>query len=341
MILDLGELDMTDSINLEEFIIYSNKNFPAKKTVLVISSHGNGVFNDELFFDDNVGKSRSIIQDYSTNYSSEMQLQDFSKALQNAEKSTNKKIDIIYFDACLMQMIEICWQLKDLTNYIVASQSEVPGTGGYYEEILKYLKNNSNQQTLDISLMIAEEFYNKYKNCILSSSVSVISSKSLNEEVEVFKDWIKSLLSLDENQLKEIIKIRINEFSYNLIYKEFIDLYSFCLNIIKSSIANENLRKSTFYLIESLDKIIKINKTTNEYNNNLYGLSFNFPIKDNELKFYLTEDLKYDIFDIYKESELENFIIKINDTIEQLKLHFLRKLQLLHNYFIYMYAYTY
>ena len=315
MILDFGELDMTDYLNLEEFITYANNNFPSKRTVLVIWSHGNGVFQDGLIFNDKdkMENARTVIQDYSTSYSAGMRIQDFSKAVKNAEITANKKIDIVYFDACFMQMMEICWQLKDLTNFIVASQSEVPGTGGNYEAILKYIEDNEDIESLSIALTIAERFYSKYQNSLLSSACSVVSTESLKDGIDHFKNWMTTLQNADENQCEELIKIRKNAFAYSSTYKEFIDLYSFCLNIVNSSKTSESVKSKTLELIESLKNIIKVNKVTNEYKNNLYGLSLNFPIENEGLQFYITKDMHYDVFDIYKETELGDFIIKIND----------------------------
>lgn len=86
MILDFGELDMTDYLNLEEFITYSNKHFPSKRTILVIWSHGNGVFQDGLIFDDKTENSRTVIQDYSTSYSAGMRIQDFFQGFKKSRR---------------------------------------------------------------------------------------------------------------------------------------------------------------------------------------------------------------------------------------------------------------
>ena len=132
---DYGELDMTDSKNLYEFLEFTNEYFPAKHTVLDIWGHGRGVYLDGV-----VQSSKGVIEDYTTGYGADktITIYDFAKAIKDYEDKYSKTIDIIQFDTCLMQSIEACWQLKNLTSYIVGTETETPANGSDYESIANF-----------------------------------------------------------------------------------------------------------------------------------------------------------------------------------------------------------
>lgn len=49
------------------------------------------------------------------------------------------KFDYIFFDACFMQCIEVAYELKDVTDYMVGSPAEIPGPGAPYNKIIEPL----------------------------------------------------------------------------------------------------------------------------------------------------------------------------------------------------------
>ncbi len=44
--------------------------------------------------------------------------------------------DYIFFDACFMQCIEVAYELRDVTRYIVGSPAEIPGPGAPYDKVM-------------------------------------------------------------------------------------------------------------------------------------------------------------------------------------------------------------
>ena len=48
----------------------------------------------------------------------------------------SKSLDFILFDACMMGTAEVCYELKDMTRYCVASVMETPAYGFPYDDIL-------------------------------------------------------------------------------------------------------------------------------------------------------------------------------------------------------------
>ena len=49
------------------------------------------------------------------------------------------KLDYLFFDACFMQCVEVAYELRDVTNYIIGSPAEIPGSGAPYDRIIEAL----------------------------------------------------------------------------------------------------------------------------------------------------------------------------------------------------------
>ena len=89
---------------------------------------------------------RSLVQDYETGYSDEYSVSvvDLANTLNEFNKKQNKKIDILQFDCCLMQMAEIAWQLRNCADFLLAPQTELPGSGTNYTMLYDNLCNGKN-----------------------------------------------------------------------------------------------------------------------------------------------------------------------------------------------------
>ena len=46
------------------------------------------------------------------------------------------KFDYIFFDACFMQCIEVAYELRDVTRYMIGSPAEIPGPGAPYDKVM-------------------------------------------------------------------------------------------------------------------------------------------------------------------------------------------------------------
>ncbi len=62
-----------------------------------------------------------------------------------------KKIDILGCDACLMNMLEIGYEMKDTANYMVGSEETEPGAGWPYANILQALTKNPQMSPPDLA----------------------------------------------------------------------------------------------------------------------------------------------------------------------------------------------
>ena len=155
--------------------------FPANSYGLVVLSHGTGWVLAEMSLP-TLGL-RSIILDKSTNeLDNYMELPDFADAIPY-------KLDFIVFDACFMASVEVAYELKDKTDYVVASPTEVLAPGFVYSSMMPHLFRSQP----DLTAVAREfyEYYNSQSGSFRSATVSVIKTAAL----EALADFTKEMLA--------------------------------------------------------------------------------------------------------------------------------------------------
>jgi hypothetical protein len=124
LIQDLGQgVDMGSPTTLTSFVQWAEKTYPAQHYMLIMWDHGNGW---ESVNPDVVKKPtmRAISQDQETN--------DIIDVWQLGPALANTNLDIISFDACLMQGLEVENEVASDAHYMVCSEDNVPGYGYPY-----------------------------------------------------------------------------------------------------------------------------------------------------------------------------------------------------------------
>jgi hypothetical protein len=100
-------------------------------------------------------------------------------------------VDVLAFDACMMQMAEVAFEVKDLTEVIVGSEETVPGFGFPYDTFLGALTKNPDMsaETLGAATVEAfKKFYDELNTELLAAGkpgkgaqLSAIRSSRLND----------------------------------------------------------------------------------------------------------------------------------------------------------------
>lgn len=131
LIKDYGEnLVSTDTSVLKRVLSDAEWKSPADEYALVMWSHAKGwqPYTNTAKF----AISRSFGQDTNAGMqNAEMNIPDMAEAFRSFPK-----FKYIMFDACFMQCIEVAYDLKDRTDYILGAPCEIPGTGAYYDKLV-------------------------------------------------------------------------------------------------------------------------------------------------------------------------------------------------------------
>ena len=144
--------EITNPDSLTNFINWAAKACPAKSYVLILGDHGGGYVPDDDVYNENASAraTRGVIYDKGNNK------HHFSApSLAHAIKAADIRPNVIYFDACLMNTLEYVFELKDVTDFIVAS-TYVTYAGPPYATLIECISGASD------NLQYAFEKYLEY-----------------------------------------------------------------------------------------------------------------------------------------------------------------------------------
>ena len=163
-------VDMGDYKRAVDFVAWAKKAYPAKKYMLILWDHGTGWLDPQQTKKAAPGKGISF-DDETGNY---IRTQQIGRILKEAGK-----VDVLAFDACLMQMAEVVYEVKDYTKVIVGSQEVVPGYGYPYSLILGALAKKPGMTAEDLGSVTVEAFKLFYDKVKKSAQLSAIRSSKL------------------------------------------------------------------------------------------------------------------------------------------------------------------
>ena len=105
----------------------SNTNYSKARTLPTLSP---------LSFGIDVGTNGNMHSDHTSNnkdLGAQMNITDMAVAIQES----GLHFTYIFFDACLMQCVEVAYELRDVTDYLIASPISIAAAGAYYTHMLE------------------------------------------------------------------------------------------------------------------------------------------------------------------------------------------------------------
>jgi len=260
---DEGELDMGDWRELVRFAKTAMARFPAKHYALVVWNHGSGwklkgAALKGISYDDS-----------SKNHITTGQLGD---ALGEISSAAGRKIDLFCMDACLMQMFEVAWAVRDGCDYIVASEETVPGDGYPYTDVLRALRLG--MAPADFGAAIVKVFRDCYSKDIPQESrwkiaargdlrdirrttMSLLETARLPELRERLDAFCRAIMAGNHVTALNVAVRKAEHFSTydNVDLKDLLD-------ILKSNVKDAAVLDAIARLSESFRRTILANGTT-------------------------------------------------------------------------------
>jgi len=150
---DMGTgVDMGDWRELYDFIHWAQQRYPADRYALVIWNHGAGWRNTRA---GSAAAVRSVSIDDSTG--SEIQTWQLPQAL-----NVSPKLDLLVFDASLMQMTEVAYEVRSSASIMVGSEESPPGEGYVYDTFLGDLTADPGLTPVQLAAKIVERTIESY-----------------------------------------------------------------------------------------------------------------------------------------------------------------------------------
>ncbi len=153
------ELNSTDPVVLKNILSEILEMYPADELGLILWSHGTSWM-----------PAGSTLRSFGDDSGKQMNITELATHLP-------AKFDFILFDACLMGAVEVAYELKDNTNYIIASSTETIYEGFPYNRIIPELT----KPTLDLQAVAQHyfDFYDGLSKDYRSATISLIDTRQL------------------------------------------------------------------------------------------------------------------------------------------------------------------
>jgi uncharacterized repeat protein (TIGR01451 family) len=273
-----GELNMGDPDTLVNFVTWARDNYSAKHYFLAILDHGGGwspTFPEEseqrpaslshqgdqfipLRRSYHVRGGTGLSWDFSDDYDY-LSTAEMRRAFSNITKEGSEKIDIVFYDACLMGMIEEAYEIKDYVNYLIGSENEAWGSMPYDQYINSV---TSSTQPRELAVDIVSEYTESLPLTGHPSTISAVDLTAIRE-VSLAIDSLARAMIDDLSSAGTVLQIKdayllTQKLDYDSDFRlkgetdGYVDLYHLASQI-QENVTNTAILTAAQAIIESED----------------------------------------------------------------------------------------
>lgn len=201
--------------------------FPAESYGLILWSHGEGWLPESSA----LRSSRTFGQDGGSS-GPKMELADLEEAISigTTYLDGQQHFDFIYFDACFMQGVEVAYQLRNYTDYLIGCPLETPGPGAPYDLLMTPLFVSGEVDAIDIADTYFQYYNDKYDadvygsnlNWTFGAAISVVETDALPDLADatrqLYAQYADVLSELTVDDLSSVQAFDYNR-RYSGVYK--------------------------------------------------------------------------------------------------------------------------
>ena len=207
-----GEFNSVDPENMNMILSWIIDRYPADSYGLILWSHGCSWLPGTP-----QPKTKWFGQDLG-NGDIRMDIQDFYRAI------PGNTFDYIAIDACFMGAVEVAWELRSKTDYLIAAPTEILANGFPYRDIVPVFfdANPIREKTI----RIAQLYYDYYTSS--SGTISVYYLPEIEELATKTKQLITSnaftVWDYNANNVQVMDRPHVNGIGQNVMY-DFVDFF--------------------------------------------------------------------------------------------------------------------
>ena len=226
VVADLGETNTGDPKVAIDFFTWGIRTYPSKHVMCVLWNHGSGIDETDIYararalgptgragvavapltrnharaiaasgmsralfastIDQAVRSKAIAYDDTSRDFLDNMEL---AKVVATVVRNTGRKIDVIGFDACLMNMLEIGYQLRGSASYLVGSEETEPGDGWPYDKVAAATTRAASSTPARLAAAIVRTYVASYakdpnEDRVTQSAVDLARADALTKAVD-------------------------------------------------------------------------------------------------------------------------------------------------------------
>jgi hypothetical protein len=268
---DLGVVDMGDWHVLHDFIVWAMTNYPAEHYCLVIWDHGAG-WRAAAPTTRVAAVTRGVSFDWLSGHNITTAQLPFALDVQ-------PRLDIIAWDASLMQMVEVGYQIRHYGGIMVGSEESPPGLGYPYQTFLAPLVATPTMLPADFASQIVTQTLDYYASInwtggLTQSAVALDRMDNLALAVDGFA---RALATAMPTYSAQITAARTQAQAY--AYPENKDLYDFA-RLINQSVPQAAVTQASQAVMTSITGAV-FAEAHNTPRANSHGLAIFIPSSTN------------------------------------------------------------
>ncbi len=218
LVQDMGSgVDMGQHSTLLDFVNWGETYFPGTRTCLIVWNHGNG-WRRRPAPDEPI--SRAVSYDDETGNA--IQIWQLGQAL------GSNHFDILAWDASLMQMLEVAYEVEDQASYVVGSEESPPGEGYPYDLIFQQFRDNPDNSTALLTKAFVDGMLAVPSYATRKITQSVLDTSKLDDLSNAISQFGTALQANSGTLSSDTIAIRNQSQSYsptsNRVFRDLIDL---------------------------------------------------------------------------------------------------------------------
>lgn len=241
------EINTGSPFQLTDFVVWGMENYPSRHVWVDLWGHGNGWS----------GGFRDI------HPSDILTPSEMGKAFQDIYEKTDRKVNILTFDACRMGAMSVLYELQGKVDYVLSSEKDVPEEGLPYTEIL----NNLSPSPEKASQTIVDKYVRwASRNSDYSVTYSSANMSRFPEFLHEFNSYMALATSLLPYRYSNIWDARNRTEKYEA--PSMYDLRHFIKNM-----------RSVDYLLDGTGK-----ELMEEYNRTFFEMHYSNPVPQNGIR---------------------------------------------------------
>jgi len=154
---------------------------------------------------------------------------ELQRVLGHIRRTLKRKIDILGFDACLMSMVEVAYQVRDAAWLTCGSEEEEPNEGWPYGAILKALAAKPAMTPAALAKLIVKKYLASYtaEDGVTLSAVDLSAVEALARAVNGLGRALTAALE-DSAARDGVVAVRAQVQEYTAPYDQYCDLADLC-----------------------------------------------------------------------------------------------------------------
>lgn len=267
LLADLGEVNMGDPQALVDFLAWGVDEYPALHYLVVLWDHG---FGWSAGFGNDLGNGDHLT------------LGELDAAMGLAAEHLGRPFDILGFDACIMQQVEVIYEMAWVADYFVGAENLEPVTGWVYDQMLAAVLDDPTISPRAFAGALSQaymEYYGLQRDEMMSAvdgeALRTSLSAAMNRLAGDLSEVVQDPTTMGPNTAERAI-IAARDLAPAMFNVDYIDLGDFARRIEEDTRIPDAARQSAGDVRAALNLTIFAESHT-VYRPNVTGLSVYLP----------------------------------------------------------------